>query len=243
MTVAIHQPNYFPWLGYFFKIYLADRLVFLDDVQFSRDGFTRRTSIRKNLHLSEKKFLSVPVQRTPLSSLVREIEIVDDGKWINNHLNSILESYRKSRYFNEYMPFIRSILNDGFNQYQDLASFNIFLIEKICEILDIRLKFSRSSEYTLSHQSRFGHIAEILKACGAQKYISGTGAITYNDSVYFRENNITCIYGDIVKYLKDTAQEHELDFIPTMSILEALMNTGAVGIRQVFSSYRSTLEG
>jgi len=45
--VAVHQPNFFPWFGYFVKIALSDTFILLDDVQIPWRGYTRRTKIRR----------------------------------------------------------------------------------------------------------------------------------------------------------------------------------------------------
>ena len=57
-VVAIHQPNYLPWLGYFAKISEADEFVFLDDVQYSKNSYTNRVKV---LHADKPRWLTVPV--------------------------------------------------------------------------------------------------------------------------------------------------------------------------------------
>ena len=58
-TIAIHQPNYLPWLGYFYKIANSDVFVFLDDVQFSKNSYTNRVQV---FGKDEKmRWLTVPV--------------------------------------------------------------------------------------------------------------------------------------------------------------------------------------
>ena len=61
MTVAIHQPNYFPWVGYFYKIKAADIFIFLDDVDFSKGSYTNRCRIRSWAEPSQMQWLTQPI--------------------------------------------------------------------------------------------------------------------------------------------------------------------------------------
>ena len=47
-VVAIHQPCYIPWLPFFEKIKKSDIFVFLDDVQYQKNGWQNRNKIRTN---------------------------------------------------------------------------------------------------------------------------------------------------------------------------------------------------
>ena len=44
--IAIRQPGYIPYIGFFKKIESADTFVFLDDVQYSRTDWDNRNKIR-----------------------------------------------------------------------------------------------------------------------------------------------------------------------------------------------------
>ena len=44
-TIAIHQPNFMPWVGYFYKIAKADKFVLLDNAQFSKNSYINRSQI------------------------------------------------------------------------------------------------------------------------------------------------------------------------------------------------------
>lgn len=237
--VAIHQPNYFPWLGYFLKISICHKFIFLDDVQFSRDGFTKRTLIRKNIFSNECKYLSVPVQKMPLTSSVNQILISTKKLWINDHINSIVETYRKSRYFDHYMPFTSDLLLRGFHMHQDLASFNVFLISEICALLGLRLESVRASELRDTARPKFGGIIELLEISGANEYLSGKGASAYNDMEYFTGNQCDCRYVDLMSFLAKRNLTVCCDFLPTLSIIDALMNIGVDGINEIFVQFKA----
>ena len=72
-TVSIHQPLYFPWLGYFFKIGSADEFVFLDDAQFVKNGIVNRNRIWT---LQGIKWLSIPVKNR-LGQAINETKFSD----------------------------------------------------------------------------------------------------------------------------------------------------------------------
>ena len=59
LIVGIHQPNFMPWLGYFYKIYKSDVFIFLDDVQFTKTGSSYINRVNVNMN-GESKYLTVP---------------------------------------------------------------------------------------------------------------------------------------------------------------------------------------
>src|SRR5690348_1614998 len=73
--VAIHQPNYIPWLGYFFKIAHVHQFVFLDTVAFSHGSLVNRNTIKTS---TGPAWLTIPVRTSGrFGQLIREVETED----------------------------------------------------------------------------------------------------------------------------------------------------------------------
>ena len=107
MNVAIHQPECFPWLGFFHKMSLADTFVLLDTVQFEKNNFQNRN---KFLIAGEAQWLSIPVEKHSLNTLVQNIKINwTDEKLTKKHLMSIEQSYKKCEFFENVFPFLQEL--------------------------------------------------------------------------------------------------------------------------------------
>ena len=136
MIVAIHQPNYLPWLGYFHKIKSADIFVFLDNVQIPGKSFANRCMIKgKN---GEKVMLSVPVKKTKgVVSTYQECIPDYSLRWQTVHLNKIKDAYCKSAFFEKNIELVESLVQ---SKYEDLSSMNIALITALMRVLKISTK-------------------------------------------------------------------------------------------------------
>ena len=119
--ISIHQPNYIPWLGYFYKIYLSDIFVFLDDAQFSNEGMHTWHYIKTP---QGPLRLKIPVNQK-LGDKINEVLTRDELNWKQKHLKSIIINYKKSRYFEEIYNDFSVLLLDS---YSNLASLNETLI-------------------------------------------------------------------------------------------------------------------
>ena len=93
-TVSIHQPVYLPWLGFFKKIMSSDIFVFLDDVQYEKNGFQNRNKIRT---YDGDMWLTVPV-KAKSQTLLNEVSIDNSGNWSNKHIKSVFYNYSKTKY-------------------------------------------------------------------------------------------------------------------------------------------------
>src|SRR5690606_27523705 len=124
----------------------------------------------------------------------------------------------KSKYFRDYMPFFADILPEAYSRHKDLASFNVYLIEKVCQLLEIELHFQSCSSFNFRKHQKFERIKNVLKNCGAHLYISGVGALAYNEEEYFREQGIVCKYMNILDFLRE--KDVDMGFDPTMSIID-----------------------
>src|SRR5690349_22313551 len=96
--VAIHQPNFFPWLGYFNKIARADIFIVLDNVQFSKTGGTWSNRVRFLLQ-GQPTWATVPVERSFHGvRLVCEMRVAN-GPWWARLLRAFRGAYRRAPYF------------------------------------------------------------------------------------------------------------------------------------------------
>lgn len=168
MTVAIHQPNYLPWMGFFDKMSKCDVFVILDDVQLPLGGHRYETQARIQPRSGDPLTLSVPVQNRGSAPLIKDTLLADDGRWKKKHLRSIQQAYGDSPCY----WLLESILGNG---WQHLSELNTALILALAGLLKIDVPVIRSSTMTMP-----GHGAEkirgILRWLRADTYISGTGA-------------------------------------------------------------------
>ena len=145
MIVSIHQPNYFPWLGYFYKVALSDKFIFLDDVQFTKGDYINRVKIYSPQ--CEEQWLTIPLN-VKLGSNINEIQI--NNKWKIKHLRSIKQIYRKCNYFNEIYKDLEHIFEKNHNTISNL---NIALIEYILKEFKIPTELYLSSELNIKDSS------------------------------------------------------------------------------------------
>src|SRR3954447_23423027 len=99
MLVAIHQPEYFPWLGYFEKMIRADAFVLLDQAQFSKGDYHNRTRIKGAAGI---QWLTIPVIQR-LGQTINEAAVANQH-WQVKHWQSLISCYSRAKYFNTFSP-------------------------------------------------------------------------------------------------------------------------------------------
>jgi hypothetical protein len=217
--IAIHQPNYFPWPGYFYKMLNADIFVLYDNIQieqYSQQAFVNRTKIRT---AEGQQWMTCPVHVNG-SKLIKDVVLADDINWRTKHLKSIYYSYNSCRYYDEIYPQIEQLIlfNDSF-----LADFNERIIRWVCNYLDINCQILRASDMDLKAFGATERLIEIVQYLDGDAYLSGMGARTYQNDNLFIENNIKLIYSKFV--CKPYLQRYQ-PFMPLLSVLDVLFNMG-----------------
>lgn len=231
-VVAIHQPNFLPWQGYFHKLLSSDIFIFLDDVQFPRGkSFTSRVSIKSP---AGPVWLTVPVKGKGDLSPIKDIIMAGTPPdWKKKHLKTIENCYARAPFFKEYFPMIKELYQTG---EQGLANFNIRLITCLAQTLASSTDTVRASELAVDYGSPLDRLIKLVKRVGGTKYLtgSGRGSDRYLDEEAFRREGLEVLYQSFVQ---PAYPQLGGPFIPNLSVIDLLFNCGPVaGRTYVFSA-------
>ena len=218
MKIGIHQPNFIPWIGYFYKISMTDLFVFLDDVQFSKNSFINRNKIVIN---KKDHWLTLPVKTAgKLGQLILETEIIEHSKSLNKILETIRISYARAPFFEEYFPKFKKIVESSNGNMCDL---NIEILKSIIKYLEIEVEVIKASNLQNITGESADRLVSICKEIKADTYISGFGGMNYQEEEQFTKENIKLVVYDFKHpvYFQNTDM-----FIKNMSILDLIFNCG-----------------
>ena len=192
-TCAIHQPNFFPWLGYFDKIYKSDVFVFLNAVDYPKSSKTMSTwSNRVQIAVNGRAhWINCPVIREEGKQKICNVRI--DNRvlvWREKLIKVITHNYKKSYFYDEVSDFIYSLINF---QSDKLSEYNYNNIKEICKMLHIDTYFYKQTDLDTSDAST-KLLIEITKKVNCDSYLCGGGAGGYQEDDLFEKNGISLIY-------------------------------------------------
>lgn len=223
VTVAIHQPNHLPYLGFFDKMANSDIFILYDNTQFAKYdiGFQSRNKIRI------KKgwiWLTVPVSYN-FGALINQVNIKDQH-WRKTHWKSIEANYSRAKYFKEYKERFKAIYD---KEWDNLSDLNIAIIRELASALGIRTKTVKASELIpeLNFKATDALVA-LCKAAKAEIYLSGVDGEKYLEHEKFRKAGIKIIYQH---YKHPEYSQVFPGFEPYMSALDLLFNHGPESLK------------
>lgn len=181
-VVAIHQPNFLPWLGYFDKIARADCFVLLDDAQQQKKGGSYTNRVRM-LVGNEPAWITVPIDRSYHGVReIREVEIDESRPWREKVLRTIEQSYARAPAFAEVFPLVTELVE---RRDPNLADYNCAAVERLAGALGLReTEIVRSSSLAARGEAT-ERLIELTRAAGGTAYLSGGGASGYQDDAAF----------------------------------------------------------
>ena len=224
MIVAIHQPQYIPWIGYFHKLDQADIFVLLDNVQFKKNEWQNRNRIKTS---TGWQWLTVPVNyRFP--QMISEVRINNRVSWRHKHLQAVQTNYGKAPFFKDYFPVFQEIWSQ---EWELLSPLNIHIIKRVVELLGIDTKLYIASQLENQFSSEPNRrLVEICEYFGAEVYLSGQGGRGYLDVELFRREGIEVHFQEFNPLIY---RQLYGEFQPNLSIIDLLFNFGNEAINLI----------
>ena len=221
--VAIHQPNFLPWLGWFDKLARADVLVLLDDVQFPKKGGTWINRVKLDTG-SGPTWMTVPIDRAYHGTrTIAEMRLEEARPWREKLVKTLRQSYSRAQDFATVMPVVEEIVG---NPEPCLAAYNESAIRSLCDRLGLdQAKLRRSSELAVDGTAT-ERLVSIVQAVGGRGYLAGGGAQSYQQDDLFAAAGLELVSQD---FEHPAYARGDTEFVSGLSVVDALMHCGFDG--------------
>ena len=218
VTLAVLQPGYLPWLGFFDQMRRADVFIYYDDVQFDKHGWRNRNRIKSTK--GEPHWLTVPVRVNSLSQRIVDTEIDNRQPWARKHIGTIRQFYGKAPFLNSYLPEFEELIAG--RRWDSLVDLDIAVVGLMCGWLKLKPPAIRSSQLEIAGE-RSSRLVELCVHFGAQHYLSGDAAQNYLDLKSFADRGIEVIWQN---YQHPTYPQLHGTFVSHLSVLDLILNCG-----------------
>lgn len=217
MKLAIMQPYFMPYIGYFQLIKIVDKFIFYDDVTFIKQGWINRNKILIN---NQAKMFSIPLSNASSHVLIKDVLISEIAyqKWRKSFLNSIVFSYKKAKNYSKINALIEKILEKRPETISELA---IKSVVEVAKYLDLKTEFQICSDvYSNTYLSGQNRVLDICINEKAITYINPVGGMELYSKSVFQEKNIELFF---IKANKSVYPQFSEEFVPFLSIIDVLM--------------------
>ena len=235
MKLAIMQPYFFPYLGYFQLLHAVDRFVVYDDVAFIKQGWVNRNRILIN---GQPSYVTVPLKQASSFRLIHEIEIDDSPQnrlWPARLLKTVDNAYRRAPQFDRVFPLIESVLDAGATRVGELARDSVRAVAAHlglnCEWIDTSATYGNAD---LAGQER---VLAICRAERATEYVNAAGGVELYSREEFARAGIT------LRFLALSPAEYRqfgAPFVPWLSIIDVLMFNTPSEVADLIGRYELT---
>ena len=218
MKLAIMQPYFFPYLGYFDLIHRTDRWVVFDTAQYIRHGWVNRNRI---LHPNSGwQYILAPLQQHHREAPIRDVRVHEGRGWRDRLCGQLVHYKKKAPYYAAAMGLVEDCLD---NTELSLSRLNVGILDKVCRYLQIPFRYEYFSDMKLDLGPITGPgdwALRISEAMGADEYINSPGAKGYLDRKQFESAGIKLTFQEFenMTYCCDP-----YSFEPALSIIDVLM--------------------
>lgn len=229
MRLAIMQPYFFPYIGYWQLLNAADRFVIYDDVNFIKKGWINRNRIMIS---GEPRYITVPLDGASQNKRICDITVQAAPHWRRKMLASIEQGYRKSPYFAEIYPEVDTMIRLETGCLADYLAQQLLNMARLLRI-DTEI-VATSREYQNGDMSGQERVLDICAREGATAYLNLPGGQKLYDPDIFKAANIDL---NFLSAHASPYQQRISGFVPDLSVIDALMEVGTAGVRSQLEEY------
>lgn len=217
MIVGIHQPAYFPWLGYFDRINQVDQFIYLDTVQFQKGSFQNRNKV---LTRNGPVWLTVPVETSGClyTTALKDLMIDNRQPWQAKHLSTLQQNYSSSQMYKEVLSIVEPFYRKPWVRLSDLCW---EMLLKFDEILGVTTPIVKASEITGVEGKKSDLILNLCRAVKATTYLSGSQGKDYLDLEKFAASNVEVLFQE---YVPIPYRQQSDEFVPALGVVDLLFN-------------------
>lgn len=231
MKIAIMQPYFLPYIGYFQLIGAVDKFVIYDDIQYTKKGWINRNRILQN---GKDAFITIPLSQYAGVANVSDYKLAENFRQFALKQERMIEaSYRKAPYFETTIEVYREIM--AFDN-QNLFQFIFNSVRKVNAVLNIGTEIVVSSTLQLPSGLRGAErVMAICQTLKAHTYINPIGGTTLYDKKDFSAKGIQLLFlqSNDINY-----EQFNNAFVPWLSILDVLMFNNKIKISEFLKVYK-----
>jgi hypothetical protein len=232
--VAGHQPNLYPYGGFFAKLAYVDQFVIVDNTQYVKKQYHNRNSIQ--LQNGNEALLTIPVKNSGhYKQKINEALIDNSQNWEKKHIKTLLRNYKKAVFFDQYFPHFETLLN---KEWEYLSNFNIEFIKLCTKLLNINTPIILASENNISGVAT-NLIFDICQKTNASAYLHGKHSRDYVDFKLLDDKNIE---NRIQDFNSKTYPQNSSTFMPNLSIIDILFHCGEKSKQIILESQKVSIE-
>ena len=229
MKLAIMQPYFMPYIGYFQLINAVDKFIIYDDVDFITRGYINRNSILIN---GKRNLFTLPVKDKSQNRSIRKHFYGFDKKWIRKFLKKLEMAYSKSPYFDKVYHLIQNVFDF---ENCNISEFNTNSLKLVCRYLNIKTEIiDTSSVYQNSDFNGQFRILDISKKENTDIYINPIGGKSIYEQELFEKEDVLLrfIRTENIRY-----KQFSDDFVPFLSIIDVIMFNSKKDIKKMLNKY------
>lgn len=231
-AIAIMQPYFFPYIGYWQLLAAVDTFVIYDDGKYIKDGWIHRNRVLGAD--GNPMLLKIDIDHPTVNNAINQTLRINNPIRSSKLIKTLVNSYSKAPYFHQVIDLVTPLI---MSEELDLVKYLSHQIKEVSRYLGLDTEFRYSSE--VSKEGLAGVEDKVFRIChqmGCVDYYNPIGGTEFYDkqdwlsrggvNLHFLKRN------NDISYTQKTAS-----FVPDLSIIDIMMYNSVEEIRQLLQRY------